>query len=98
MCCVSGIAGLGLSGYFLSRKFQYASEYSRAATQLAQDDFVEKQKSALTNSIIFGAAGCVLVPVGIILYISDSNEHKQRELSFRPIIGNKSGVMASLSF
>ena len=98
VCGLSGIAALGLSGYFLSQKIHYASEYNSATAQPEQDGFVEKQKSALTNSIIFAAAGCVLVPVGIVLYISDSNDQKQRKLSFQPIIGNKTGIIASLSF
>jgi hypothetical protein len=96
---VTGLAVLGVSGYFLFQKNNYAKKYSAAGnTQDQMNDFVSKQESSLQSAAICAVSGSLLCAGGVVFYLWDKKQIPSKKVSVSPIFGNLNGVFVSFDY
>ncbi len=94
---VIGIAGLGVTGYFMYQRSEYAIKYTKASTQVQRDNYFTKQESYLSYAVISGITSGVLLSTGIVLYFWN-NKKSNDKVTISPIMGNTNGIMVGLNF
>jgi hypothetical protein len=93
-----GVVAVGLMAYYLHQKSEYADLYRAAITQSGRRDYYAKQKSPARNAVICGIAGGLCLSAGGTLFFLERRQKKTKAVSLRPVVGEETGIVASIAF
>ena len=95
---VTGLAAIGVGGYFLYLSNDYASKYAAAGTQTQANDFNDKKKSTLMTAGIFAVGGFVSCACGITLMLWKPHAVEVKKVTIAPILGGYNGILLTLNY
>jgi hypothetical protein len=82
---VTGLAAIGVGGYFLYLSNDYDSKYKSVDTQAQMDDFYDKKNTSLTTAGIWAVGGLVSGACGIAFMFWKPQAGKEQKVTIAPI-------------